>query len=78
MAGADTEGGAGWPVQTQAQMADEAPRSSICRSSFRTTPRSLEEQQRRAADLQLRIADKITAFAGSMNFVYLHIVLFAV
>jgi len=33
--------------------------------------------QKRAADVQLRIADKITAFAGSMNFVYLHAVLFA-
>jgi uncharacterized membrane protein len=33
--------------------------------------------QKRAADVQLRIADKITAFAGSMRFVYLHAVLFA-
>jgi uncharacterized membrane protein len=41
-------------------------------------PAVLEEQERRAADIQLRIADKITAFAGSMNFVYLHIALFAV
>jgi len=41
-------------------------------------PVVLEEQERRAADLQLRIADWITAFAGSMNFVYLHIALFAV
>ena len=32
----------------------------------------------RAADLQLRIADGITAFAGSMPFVYIHAVLFAV
>ena len=39
-------------------------------------PVVLEEQARRAADVQLRIADLITAFAGSMNFVYLHIVLF--
>ena len=39
-------------------------------------PVVLAEQQRRAADIQLRIADWITAFAGSMNFVYLHIVLF--
>jgi uncharacterized membrane protein len=39
-------------------------------------PVVLEEQARRAADRQLRIADWITAFAGSMNFVYLHIVLF--
>src|SRR6266702_2047824 len=40
-------------------------------------PVVLEEQARRAADIQLRIADWITAFAGSMNFVYLHIALFA-
>jgi uncharacterized membrane protein len=31
----------------------------------------------RAADLQLRVADRITAFAGSMPFVYLHVVAFA-
>jgi uncharacterized membrane protein len=31
----------------------------------------------RAANVQLRIADAITAFAGSMPFVYLHAVLFA-
>jgi uncharacterized membrane protein len=34
--------------------------------------------RRRSADVQLRIADAITAFAGSMRFVYLHAVLFAV
>jgi uncharacterized membrane protein len=34
--------------------------------------------QKRAADWQLRIADRITAFAGSMTFVYLHVALFAV
>ena len=33
---------------------------------------------RRAEDLQLRIADRITAFAGSMTFLYLHAVIFAV
>src|SRR5688500_11230108 len=32
----------------------------------------------RAADVQLRIADAITAFAGSMPFVYIHAVAFAV
>jgi uncharacterized membrane protein len=31
----------------------------------------------RAADLQLRVADAVTAFAGSMPFVYLHAVAFA-
>src|SRR4051812_24791651 len=40
-------------------------------------PAVLEQEARRAADLQLRIADSITSFAGSMQFVYLHVVLFA-
>jgi uncharacterized membrane protein len=31
----------------------------------------------RAADVQLRVADAITTFAGSMTFVYLHAVAFA-
>ena len=35
-------------------------------------------QARRAADAQLRIADAITAFAGSMPFIYVHVVVFAV
>jgi uncharacterized membrane protein len=35
-------------------------------------------RESRAADIQLRIADAITAFAGSMKFVYAHIVIFAV
>ncbi len=40
-------------------------------------PSVLAEAQRRASDIQLRIADTITAFAGSMLFVYVHIVIFA-
>jgi uncharacterized membrane protein len=35
------------------------------------------QMEHRAANVQLRIADQITAFAGSMRFVYLHAVLFA-
>ncbi len=34
--------------------------------------------EKRAASTQLRIADAITKFAGSMIFVYVHIVIFAV
>jgi uncharacterized membrane protein len=41
-------------------------------------PVVLEHQARRAKDIQLRIADAITTYAGSMPFVYVHIVLFAV
>ena len=33
---------------------------------------------RRSTDVQVRIADAITAFAGSMRFVYIHAVVFAV
>jgi len=33
---------------------------------------------RRSEDLQLRIADKITAFAGSMPFLYLHAAVFTI
>jgi uncharacterized membrane protein len=35
-------------------------------------------RNKRAEDVQLKIADAITAFAGSMPFVYVHIVVFAV
>jgi uncharacterized membrane protein len=41
-------------------------------------PAVVEQFNKRASDAQLRIADRITTFAGSMNFVYLHVVLFAV
>jgi uncharacterized membrane protein len=41
-------------------------------------PAVVEQFEKRASDAQLRVADKITAFAGSMNFVYLHVALFAV
>jgi uncharacterized membrane protein len=40
-------------------------------------PVVVADQARRAASLQLRIADAITAFAGSMPFVYIHAALFA-
>ena len=35
-------------------------------------------KENRAADMQLRIADAITGFAGSMKFVYIHAVVFVV
>jgi len=41
-------------------------------------PAVAAELDRRAEDIQIRIADRITAFAGSMRFVYLHALLFAV
>ncbi len=32
--------------------------------------------EKRASDLQLRIADRITTFAGSMGFVWIHVAIF--
>jgi uncharacterized membrane protein len=40
-------------------------------------PALVEEARKRAESLQNQIADKITAFSGSMNFVYLHALWFA-
>jgi uncharacterized membrane protein len=39
-------------------------------------PALLKHSEERAQDIQSRIADKITAFAGSMTFVYLHVLWF--
>jgi uncharacterized membrane protein len=43
----------------------------------RRHPVNVAEEAKRATQVQLRVADSITAFAGSMRFVYLHIVVFA-
>jgi len=40
-------------------------------------PVVVAHKHRRRADTQLRIADAITTFAGSMRFVYIHAVVFA-
>jgi uncharacterized membrane protein len=72
---------------TQATKADGAqdggPRGRLLR---RFVPRPLPEpispallkhQEQRAQDVQNRVADRITAFSGSMTFVYIHILWFA-
>jgi uncharacterized membrane protein len=41
-------------------------------------PAVTAQEVKRAASVQLKVADAITAFAGSMMFVYLHVVIFAV
>jgi uncharacterized membrane protein len=41
-------------------------------------PAVVEEAKRRNKSFQLRLADMITAFAGSMNFVFIHAVIFAI
>jgi uncharacterized membrane protein len=40
-------------------------------------PALIEHAKRRQASVENRIADRITAFSGSMQFVYLHVIWFA-
>ena len=47
-------------------------------STVRHSPVVAKQLEKRAADVQLRVADKITSFAGSMNFVYIHAAAFAI
>ncbi|NUR75255.1 MAG: DUF1003 domain-containing protein [Thermoleophilia bacterium] len=42
------------------------------------SPALVAHEAKRAANVQSRIADAVTAFAGSMLFVYVHIVWFAI
>src|SRR5215472_4619934 len=46
--------------------------------ALRRHPVVLEQEAQRAQHVQLRIADWITGFAGSMNFVYIHIAIFTI
>jgi uncharacterized membrane protein len=50
----------------------------ILNSDKTHSPTVIEEAINRNASFQLRIADRITTFAGSMAFVWLHAALFAV
>jgi uncharacterized membrane protein len=50
----------------------------LLRDSQTHHPVVLDEAKTRSETLHLRLADHITTFAGSMNFVFIHVVLFAV
>jgi uncharacterized membrane protein len=43
----------------------------------RRSPALLEAERKRRESLENRVADRITAFSGSMRFVYLHVLWFA-
>ena len=45
-------------------------------ASSAVNPALLKHSEERAQDVQNRVADKITAFAGSMTFVYIHVLWF--
>ena len=51
--------------------------SALCRAVLLRHPALVEHEVERAKSVQNRVADKITAFAGSMAFVYSHLVWFA-
>jgi uncharacterized membrane protein len=57
--------------------ADSTPAPPAHSGPHFLSPVVLAHDAKRAQDLQLRVADAITAFAGSMNFVYLHVAIFA-
>src|ERR1700751_850499 len=64
-------------VQQRPEFARLIPRH-ILASQKTHHPTVIEEAVKRNASFQLRIADRITTFAGSMSFVWLHAALFAV
>jgi uncharacterized membrane protein len=72
----------GEPPETSASASGQAAvdhRRRLAPPSVRLHhPAVVALQQQRIQSVQLRVADWITGFAGSMNFVYLHIALFAV
>jgi uncharacterized membrane protein len=63
---------------TAGQSAKVKDLTDTLQNTLRRHPVVLQQQEQRAQDVQLRIADWITAFAGSMSFVYIHIALFTV
>ena len=65
-------------MQQTATGATQARRAAIARRrvSHQPNPALVEHADRRAKSIENRIADRITAFAGSMPFVYIHIAWF--
>jgi uncharacterized membrane protein len=53
------------------------PGNRLAPVKLQPSPVLVQHAEERAQSVQNRIADRITAFAGSMRFVYLHIVWFA-
>jgi uncharacterized membrane protein len=60
------------------QAARRKDRQATLQDAIQHHPVVLEQEAKRAANRQLMIADWITGFAGSMNFVYLHIAIFTI
>jgi uncharacterized membrane protein len=58
-------------------MEQSALLKNVSHLSLESNPVLVEHAKQRAESVQNRIADQITAFAGSMGFVYIHIIWFA-
>jgi uncharacterized membrane protein len=57
-------------------MAESGFQERLARLPYQPNPALMKHAEERAASVQNRIADGITTFAGSMWFVYIHIVWF--
>lgn len=62
-----------WPRRSE-KRGREHPSDQLVESN----PALVRHAQQRAQNIQNRVADRITAFSGSMNFVYLHVALFVI
>jgi uncharacterized membrane protein len=58
-------------------MAQVALEHRLARLPIEPNPALMKQAEERAQNVQNRIADQITAFAGSMWFVYIHIIWFS-
>jgi uncharacterized membrane protein len=58
-------------------MEQSALLKNVSHLSLEPNPVLVEHAKQRAESVQNRIADQITSFAGSMWFVYIHIIWFA-
>jgi uncharacterized membrane protein len=54
----------------------QAPLERLSRLRLEPNPALVREAQQRAQSMENRVADRITGFAGSMQFVYLHLAWF--
>jgi uncharacterized membrane protein len=67
----------GWFVERRPLVIAKHPHVDLVhRISLEPNPALLEHARQRAESVQNRIADRITQFAGSMAFVYIHIIWF--
>jgi uncharacterized membrane protein len=75
---ASAQAGGGYGARVSAAPTSASGAFAAVARDFRESPVVVKQRLHRTEDVQLRVADAITKFAGSMAFVYLHILVFAV